>query len=74
MRLLSGLFTCSVMLISVAVVTGICAAMRAAGLGFATLDFGMLLKPVPMVIVIPGVAMLAGVLPFLSDSKRTALP
>jgi hypothetical protein len=73
-RLLSGLFTCSVMLIAMAVVTGICAATRAVGLGFTTLDFGMLLKPVLTVVVIPGAAMLTGILPFLSDSERIALP
>lgn len=71
-RLFSGLFPCSAMLISMAAVTGICAVTRALGLGFETLDFGMLLKPVLLVAVVPGAAMLAGALLFLSDSKSPA--
>ena len=72
-RLFSALFTSSVLLTTMIVVTGICAAARAMGLGFTTLDFGMLVKPVLEVVVMPGAAMLAGALPFLSDSKHTAI-
>jgi len=72
-RLFSALFTCSVLLATMTVVTGICAAARALGLGFTTLDFGMLVRPVLEVVVIPGAAMLAGALPFLLDSKHTAI-
>jgi hypothetical protein len=55
------------------VVTSIWAGARAMGLGFTTLDFGMLVKPVLEVVVMPGAAMLAGPLPFFSDCKRTAV-
>lgn len=73
-RLFSALFTCSVLLITMVVVTGICAAARAAGLGFTTLDFELLFKPVLAVVVIPGAAMLAGALPFLSNSGAQRQP
>ena len=72
-RLFSALFTASVLLITMTVVTGICAAARAMGLEFTTFGLGMLVKPVLAVVVIPGAAMLAGALPFLSDSKQTPI-
>lgn len=71
-RLFSALFTSLVLLTTMTIVTGICAAGRWIGLGFTTLDFGMLVKPMLVVAAIPGSAMLAGALPFLSERKHTA--
>ena len=71
-RLFSALFTPSVLLTTMILVTGICAVARAMGLGFTTLDFGMLVKPVFKLVVLPSAAMLAGALPFLPDGERTA--
>jgi hypothetical protein len=72
-RLAAALFPSGILLITMLIVIGICAAARALGLGFAALDFGILVKPVFTVMVIPAAAMLVGALPFLSDDRRAAL-
>ncbi|HXW56738.1 MAG TPA: hypothetical protein VEJ67_13380 [Candidatus Cybelea sp.] len=72
-RLGAALFTSGILLVTMLIVLAICAAGRVLGLGFAGLEFGILVKPVFMVIVIPSLAMLIGALPFLSDDRRAAI-
>jgi hypothetical protein len=72
-RLAAALFPSGILLITMLIVIAICASARALGLGFAALDFGILVKPGFTVIVIPAAAMLVGALPFLSDDRRAAI-
>jgi hypothetical protein len=72
-RLGAALFTSAVLLLTMVSVITISAAGKAMGLGFATLDFALLFKPVLVVILIPMVAMVAGALPFLGGGKRQAI-
>jgi hypothetical protein len=72
-RAAAALFTSGILLCAILIVIGICAAARAAGLGFSALDMSMLVKPIFTVILIPSLAMLAGALPFLSKGKPRAL-
>jgi hypothetical protein len=72
-RLGAALFTSGILLITMVIVTGICAAARALGLGFTALDLTLLVKPVFTVILIPSAAMFVGALPFLSVGQRAAV-
>lgn len=72
-RVAAALFTPGILLTTMLVVISICAVARAMGLGFAGLDMALLVKPVLMVIVIPGTAMLAGAAPFLWEPNAGVL-
>jgi hypothetical protein len=72
-RVGAALFPSGILVITMLVVIAICAAGRALGLGFAALDFWILVKPTFTVIVIPSVAMLLGALPFLSDDRQAVI-
>ncbi len=72
-RIAAALFTSGVLLTTMFIVIAICVIGRASGLAFASLDMTLLIKPVFVVVLIPGIAMLAGALPFLSDGKSVAI-
>ena len=72
-RVAAALFTSGILLATMIIVIAICAIGRAAGLAFASLDFMLLIKPVVIVVLLPSAAMLAGALPFLYETNRTAI-
>lgn len=72
-RVGAALFTSAILLTTMAIVITICAIGRVTGLAFASLDFMLLIKPVATVVLLPSVAMLAGALPFLNETTRTAV-
>jgi hypothetical protein len=72
-RIAAALFTSGVLLTTMLIVITICAIGRATGVGFASLEMNLLIKPVFAVVLIPSIALLVGALPFLSDGKPAAI-
>lgn len=72
-RIAAALFPCGILLVTMFIVIAICAVGRATGLAFAALDMTILIRPVLIVVLVPSIVMLLGALPFLSDTKRTAV-